>query len=95
HDVGDFHTLGEVLAADPAGNVVAGADGAGAPDVLLDDCAATVVVPRSGRLVAGLGLRDVVVVDTPDAVLVCPRGRAQDVKRLVDALKARGAGDLV
>ncbi len=48
------------------------------------------VVPQSGRLVAVLGLRDLIVVDTPDAVLVCPRDRAQDVKALVDELKERG-----
>ncbi len=47
-------------------------------------------MPQSGRLVAALGLRDLMIVDTPDAVLVCPRDRAQDVKRLVDELKARG-----
>ena len=46
------------------------------------------VVPQSGRLVAALGVRDLIVVDTPDAVLVCPRDRAQDVKALVDELKA-------
>ncbi|HET6212456.1 MAG TPA: mannose-1-phosphate guanylyltransferase, partial [Micromonosporaceae bacterium] len=39
---------------------------------------------------AALGVSDLVVVDTPDAVLVCPRSRAQDVKKLVDALKERG-----
>ncbi len=39
---------------------------------------------------AVLGMHDLVVVDTPDAVLVCPRERAQDVKKLVDELKARG-----
>jgi mannose-1-phosphate guanylyltransferase len=37
-----------------------------------------------------LGMKDVIVVDTADAVLVCPRERAQDVKRLVDELKSRG-----
>jgi mannose-1-phosphate guanylyltransferase len=49
-----------------------------------------VAIPSGGRLVSLLGLTDVVVVDTPDAVLVCPRDRAQDVKQLVDDLKARG-----
>jgi mannose-1-phosphate guanylyltransferase len=49
-----------------------------------------VVVPHSGRLVSVLGMHDIIVVDTPDAVLVCPRERAQDVKRLVEELKERG-----
>lgn len=88
HDVGDFQTLGEVLPRDRDGNVVA----AGPPDrTLLHDCEDVVVVPGSGRLVAVLGAHDLVVVDTPDAVLVCPRARAQDVKHLVERLKARGA----
>ncbi|WP_189171669.1 mannose-1-phosphate guanylyltransferase [Pilimelia anulata] len=81
NDVGDFHTLGAVLPGDHAGNVTLGPG-----EALLDDCADTVVVAQSGRLVAAVGVRDLVVVDTPDALLVCPRDRAQDVKRLVDAL---------
>ncbi|MFF5074044.1 mannose-1-phosphate guanylyltransferase [Micromonospora olivasterospora] len=88
NDVGDFHTLGEVLPADPDGNVVLGADAK--PGVLLRDAGNLVVVPQSGRLVAALGVRDLIVVDTADAVLVCPRDRAQDVKALVDELKSRG-----
>ena len=58
--------------------------------MLLVDSAGVVVVPHSGRHVSVLGMRDIVVVDTPDAVLVCPRERAQDVKRLVEELKGRG-----
>lgn len=88
HDVGDFHTLGDALPADSDGNVVIGvADG----EVLLHEVSGSVVVPGSGRIVAALGLEDVIIVDTPDAVLVCPRDRAQDVKMLVDALKARNS----
>jgi mannose-1-phosphate guanylyltransferase len=90
NDVGDFHTLGEVLAADPAGNVVVGQDDAAKPGVLLRETEGLVVVPTSGRLVAAMGVRDLVIVDTPDAVLVCPRDRAQEVKSLVDELKELG-----
>ena len=46
------------------------------------------------RVVALVGLDDVVVVDTPDALLVMSRERAQDVKGIVDALKAQGRTDL-
>ena len=52
------------------------------------------VIPGSGRTVAVLGLDDIVVVDTPDALLVTTRARAQDVKALVDLLKATGRADL-
>jgi mannose-1-phosphate guanylyltransferase len=89
-DVGDFHTLGDVLPADADGNVVLADGNEPKPGVLLHDSAGLVVVPQSGRLVAALGVRDLVVVDTPDAVLVCPRQRAQDVKHLVDRLKRDG-----
>jgi mannose-1-phosphate guanylyltransferase len=93
-DVGDFHTLGEVLTAPEAG----GADHSGnvlvaelkeSPIVLLDT-SESVIVAQSGRLIATLGVRDIVVVDTPDALLVCGRERAQDVKSVVDTLRQRG-----
>jgi mannose-1-phosphate guanylyltransferase len=91
-DLGDFHTLGEILSeeqfggADEAGNVVVG----DADTVVLHDTSGSVVVTQSGRLVATLGLRDAIVVDTPDAVLVCSRKQAQDIKAIVDELKRRG-----
>jgi mannose-1-phosphate guanylyltransferase len=90
NDIGDWDGLGQV-AGDGSPVTVLG-DPA---QVLAVDTLGTVVVPGSGRLVATLGLRDVVVVDTPDAVLVCDRSRAQEVKGIVDALKGRGGADLV
>jgi mannose-1-phosphate guanylyltransferase len=58
---------------------------------VLSETSGSVVAVENGRLVALLGLQDVIVIDTPDALLVCARDRAQDVKKLVDELKARGA----
>ena len=95
NDIGDFHTLGEVLAADAAGNVIVGKDAMAKPGVLLRETEGLVVVPNSGRLVAALGVRDLIIVDTPDAVLVCPRDRAQEVKSIVDELKELGQHGLV
>jgi mannose-1-phosphate guanylyltransferase len=89
NDVGDFNTLGDVLTKDESGNVVI-APSSGKPDVYLRDTTGSVVVPHGDRLVAVLGMTDVVVVDTPDVVCVCPRERAQDVKAIVDALRERG-----
>ena len=100
-DVGDFASLATLLPAstggDPAGD---GGDGIhdlrvlGDPaDVIAID-AGGVVVPGGGRRIAIVGLDDVVVVDTPDALLVTTRARAQDVKAVVDALKAEGRADL-
>lgn len=94
NDVGDFDTLGSVLPADEAGNVMVSPD-SDKPDILLRDTTGTVVVLHTDRLVAVLGMHDVIVVDTPDALLVCPRDRAQEVKSLVEALKERGDGQYV
>jgi len=93
NDIGDFDTLGEVLAAsgaatNPGGNVVVGDAKAG--PVLLPETRNAVVVAQSGRLVAAFGVEDLIVVDTDDALLVCPRDRAQDIKTLVDLVKERG-----
>jgi mannose-1-phosphate guanylyltransferase len=96
NDVGDFDTLGQVLPGDEFGNVVVDpGEAAEKPDVILIDSTGVVVVPHSGRLIAALGLSEMIVVDTPDAVLVCPRDRAQDVKSVVDRLKERGEQSLV
>ena len=52
------------------------------------------VVPGSGRVIAVVGLEDIVVVDTPDALLVTTRARAQDVKRVVAGLQEDGQASL-
>ncbi|MBE7323449.1 mannose-1-phosphate guanylyltransferase [Nocardioides sp. Y6] len=87
-DVGDFASLGDLLdqlAADGATLRVLG----DAASVRTHD-ASGLVVPAGGRTVAVVGLDDVVVVDTPDALLVTTRNRAQDVKTIVAALKEDG-----
>jgi mannose-1-phosphate guanylyltransferase len=89
-DVGDWDGLG-VIASNGSPVTVVG----DASRVLAVDTVDCVAVPAGGRLVTLLGLRDVVVVDTDDAVLVVARDRAQDVKGIVDVLKARGSTDLV
>ncbi|MGG5259806.1 mannose-1-phosphate guanylyltransferase [Phycicoccus avicenniae] len=88
-DVGDFASLAGLLPATDGLTVLGSAD-----DVTVVD-ASGLVVASGGRRVAVVGLDDVVVVDTPDAVLVTTRERAQDVKRVVDALKESGRTDLV
>jgi len=88
-DVGDFASLADLLPTGPDGVKVLGPT----DDVLARDTTG-VVVAGSGRTVAVLGLEDIVVVDTPDAVLVTTRARAQAVKSLVDLLKAAGRSEL-
>jgi mannose-1-phosphate guanylyltransferase len=88
-DIGDFAALADLVGADGAGVRVLG----DAARVLAVDSTG-LVVPEGGRTVAVLGLEDVIVVDTGDAVLVTTRARAQDVKSVVEALKESGRTDL-
>lgn len=80
-DVGDWHGLGELIAHDDLGNSVRG-------DVVQVDARRSVVWSETGRLVALVGVDNVAVVDTPDALLIVDRGHAQDVKRVVERLKS-------
>jgi mannose-1-phosphate guanylyltransferase len=84
-DVGNWSTLSGLVEGDGQGNVV---HGAGRP--LLLDTRDTYVYASAGRLVATLGLEGFVVIDTPDALLVCPKDQAQAVRDAVDRLKADG-----
>jgi mannose-1-phosphate guanylyltransferase / mannose-6-phosphate isomerase len=86
-DVGSWAALHDVLPADEAGNVTRG-------DVLLEDTTGCYVHADS-RLVAALGLEDVVIVETADAVLVAPKHKVQDVKKLVARIKAAGRAEHV
>lgn len=78
-DIGAWSALWEVAGQDVDGNVSAG-------DVLLNDCRGSYIRSES-RLVAATGVRDLVVVETSDAVLVADRNKVQDVKKLVATLK--------
>ena len=90
-DVGDFASLGSLLSDAVA---IPGLKVLGDVDLVLAKDTTGLVIPGSGRTVAVLGLDDIVVVDTPDALLVTTRAHAQDVKVLVDLLKATGRADL-
>lgn len=89
-DVGDWDALGGILSTSDGAAVLGDAAA-----VLAVDSGGTVSVPAAGRLVALLGARDLVVVDTPDALLVCARDRAQEVRRIVERLRAAGRTDLL
>ena len=87
-DIGDFHSLGESLPNDDTGNLVLPG-----PDLaVLRDVKSSVVVSTTGRVIAIVGMEDIVVADTEDALLVCPRGRAQEVKQIIASLRDRGHG---
>ena len=84
-DVGSWSSLWEVESKDSAGNAIVG-------DVIVHDVDASFIRSES-RLVAAVGVRDVVVVETADAVLVADKTRVQDVKHIVSALKKAGRSE--
>ena len=84
-DVGAWDALWQVLPKDGSGNVTQG-------DVLLQDCENTLALSE-GRLIACVGVSDLVVVETADAILVSHKDKTQDVKKIVDALKKQGRSE--
>ena len=84
-DIGSWDAVFEIAPRDERGNATSG------PVVTFDtkDC----IVHAEDRLTAVLGLNDLIVVTTPDAVLVLPRARAEDVKKLVAELNAQGRAE--
>ena len=86
-DVGSWDMLGTLHPADENGNVAVGDT--------LGVAIANTVLYSSGRLVAAVGVEDLVVVETPDAVLVCRKSCAQDVKKIVEKLQAEGREELL
>jgi mannose-1-phosphate guanylyltransferase len=86
-DVGSFTALPEVRAVDDGGNVAGG-------QTLLIDVKDSVVL-ADGRPIAVVGVEGLVIVDAGDAVLVCPKDRAQDVRKIVDELGRRGLQQLL
>jgi mannose-1-phosphate guanylyltransferase/mannose-6-phosphate isomerase len=78
-DVGNWSSLDEVADTDRAGNVRIGR--------IVDIGSRDSILYGENRLVATIGLKDMVVVDTADATLVCPKDRAQEVKQIVARLR--------
>jgi mannose-1-phosphate guanylyltransferase / mannose-6-phosphate isomerase len=81
NDIGSWNAVGDLTAADLNGNRICG------ETVLVDthDC----YIQSDGRVVAAVGLSDLIVIDTPDALLVSDKTRAQEVKSVVSQLKLR------
>lgn len=88
NDVGSWARLAEVLEQDESqDNIVVG------HHLGVDTQGALIYSPH--RLIATIGLDDIVVIDTPDATLICPKSRSEDVKEIVEKLKAMGRHDLL
>jgi mannose-1-phosphate guanylyltransferase len=81
-DIGSWTTAYELATKDEDEN-------AHHADAVLLDCERCYVRAGSGKVIALVGMRDLIVVDTEDALLIMPRERAQDVKRIVELLQRR------
>lgn len=81
-DVGSWDALHQIFPLDENGNYQNG-------DAFLLDCK-NITVDSDGPFIAGIGCEDLVIVAAKNAVLVCPKSRAQDVKRVVEYLKDNG-----
>jgi len=79
NDVGAWSALEEILQKDAQGNIISG-------DVLAIDCEDS-ILQGNHRLVAVLGMKDTLVVDSEDALLICDKNRAQEVKKITEKLK--------
>jgi len=81
-DIGSWVALGELTAADEQGNRIEG-------ETVLHDVG-NCYIQSNQRIVAAVGVKDLIIIDTPDAVLVADSSRAQDVKHIYSALKLKG-----
>ncbi len=88
NDVGDWNTLTSLASSVAAGNVVQA-------DHIHVDTTGTLIYSSHDRLIATVGLENFLIVDTGDVLLIAPRDRAQDVKKLVDQLRAGGRTNLL
>lgn len=81
-DIGSWRSVSELVAPDTEGNRLVG------PAILLDST--NTFIQSKDRMIAAIGVQDLLIVDTEDALLVADRGRAQDVRRVTDRLRAEG-----
>jgi mannose-1-phosphate guanylyltransferase/mannose-6-phosphate isomerase len=81
-DVGCWSTMWDVSESDAEGNVIKG-------DVLTHDATNSLIIAEN-RCIAAVGIKDMIIVETGDAILVAEKGRSQDVKEIVNKLKAEG-----
>lgn len=83
-DVGSWSSLFEVLPHDDDGNCIRGERG----EIILMESHNTLIV--SNKLTVAYGVEDLIIIDTPDALLVCSRERAQEIRKVVERLKTDG-----
>lgn len=88
NDVGSWAAIHDINQKNEQGNVALGVE-----HVAFDTIGT--LVQGNGRLIATIGLEDMVIVDTEDALLVCAKDKVQDIKKVVEWLKLQGRGELL
>lgn len=92
-DIGDWKEVWEESKKDAFGNVIIDGEEEGGEVINIDTSDA--LIHTDGRLVAVIDVDNIVVIDTPKALLVCAKSRAQNVKKIVEELKAKGKVDIL
>lgn len=87
NDIGSWDTLGNILPSDENGNIVKG-------DFISIDTR-NCIIYGNGKLIATIGIDNMIIVNTEDALLVCSKERAQDVKKIVELLKEQNRVELL
>lgn len=82
NDVGDWKVIYDTKPKDEAGNVVDDVD-----DLLVNINSEDCLIEGNQKLIAVIGLKDIIVVDTKDALLICHKDKTQDVKKVIEKLK--------
>ncbi len=84
NDVGSWDSLAEVIDADDRGNIMLAEKNSS-----IDSQGCIIYEENSQKLITMLGVKDLVIIDTPDALLVCPRSEAQRIRDVVSDVKRR------
>jgi mannose-1-phosphate guanylyltransferase len=87
-DIGAWNTLDDIMPADEQQNIIRA-------DHLGIDTTGCVIFSDDNRLIATLGITDLVIVSTGDSLLICPRDRAQEIRKLTDLLEKHNRRDLL
>ncbi len=87
NDVGSWKSLENLIPSDESGNI-------SHPKHLLMDTYNS-VIEGDGRFIAAIGLQDMVVIDTEDILLICPKNKCQEIKKLVETLKEKGGKEFL
>ena len=86
NDIGSFDAISDVL-ADEKGNIFDG-------DIITENCSNTMII-GSNRLISAISVENLIVVDTPDSLLISKKGASQDVKKIVENLKEHNRKEAV